>query len=233
MRPDGPTARRPCDLGGHCTRLGVRNRGRGGTIYSLEFRRRRAAYPLGPGSSPPGSASSEPWTPSGRPTGAALLTSRYLSRDDGRPRAATAITAIDITLTNTRLSPPGSRPQPRPHRKNPARTGPQPPTRRQRVIALMTTDPRDWSGPNSPNASRSPRATCSPSSVNGPSSASSPAPASPSTPSTRRHPQHPRQLLQTLNYAAWIRMGRPLMGLPQCELRRFPHPWLPGSLSGL
>ncbi len=31
------------------------------------------------------------------------------------------------------------RPRPRAHRKNPARTGPQPPTRRQRVTASMTT----------------------------------------------------------------------------------------------
>ncbi len=39
------------------------------------------------------------------------------------------------------------RPRPRAHRKNPARTGPQPPTRRQRVTASMTTGPhRDRSG---------------------------------------------------------------------------------------
>jgi hypothetical protein len=74
-------------------------------------------------------------------------TSRYLSRDDGRPRVVTAITAITITLTTPPLDPPGGRPRPRPHRKNPARTGPQPPTRRQRVTALMRTEPhRDWSG---------------------------------------------------------------------------------------
>jgi hypothetical protein len=74
-------------------------------------------------------------------------TSRYLARDDGRPRAVTAITAIHITVTTPQLDPPGGRPRPRAHRKNPARTGPQPPTRRQRVTALMTTEPhRDWSG---------------------------------------------------------------------------------------
>jgi Insertion element 4 transposase N-terminal/Transposase DDE domain len=74
-------------------------------------------------------------------------TSRYLARDDGRPRAVTAITAISVTVTTPPLDPPGGRPRPRPHRKNPARTGPQPPTRRQRVTALMTTQPhRDWSG---------------------------------------------------------------------------------------
>src|SRR5260221_3232936 len=73
-------------------------------------------------------------------------TSRYLARDDGRPRAVTTIAAIRVTITTPPLDPPG-RPRPRPHRKNPARTGPQPPTRRQRVTALMTTQPhRDWSG---------------------------------------------------------------------------------------
>ena len=130
-------------------------------------------------------------------------TSRYLARHDGRPRTVTAITAISVTLTTPPLDPPGGRPRPRTHRKNPARTGPQPPTRRQRVTALMTTEPhRDWSGRNSPNASRSPPATCTPSSANGPRPASSPAPASLPTPSARRQPAHPRQARQTLNYAA-------------------------------
>jgi hypothetical protein len=46
-------------------------------------------------------------------------TSRYLSRDDGRPRVVTAITAITITLTTPPLDPPGGRPRPRPHRKKP------------------------------------------------------------------------------------------------------------------
>jgi hypothetical protein len=54
-------------------------------------------------------------------------TSRYLARDDGRPRAVTAITAISVTITAPPLDPPGSRPRPRPHRKNPARTGPSRP----------------------------------------------------------------------------------------------------------
>jgi hypothetical protein len=71
-------------------------------------------------------------------------TSRYLARDDGRPRA---VTAISITVTTPPLDPPGGRLRARPHRKNPIRTGPWPPTRRQRVTALMTTEPhRDWSG---------------------------------------------------------------------------------------
>jgi hypothetical protein len=73
-------------------------------------------------------------------------TSRYLARPDGRPRKVTSITAIRVTITTPPLDPPGRKPRLRPHRKNPARTGPQPPTRRQRVTALMATEPRDWSG---------------------------------------------------------------------------------------
>ena len=74
-------------------------------------------------------------------------TSRYLARDDGRPRAVTTIAAISVTITTPPPGPPGGRLRPRSHRKNPARTGPQPPTRRQRVTALMATQPhRDWSG---------------------------------------------------------------------------------------
>jgi hypothetical protein len=71
-------------------------------------------------------------------------TSRYLARPDGRPRAVTSITAIDITLTTPPLDPPTgaaltARTQPP--------TGPQPPTRRQRVTALMATEPhRSWPG---------------------------------------------------------------------------------------
>jgi hypothetical protein len=75
-------------------------------------------------------------------------TSRYLSRDDGRPRAVTTITAISVTITTPPIDPAGGRPRCR--RKAPARAGlrpPQPPTRRQRVTSLMTTEPhRDWSG---------------------------------------------------------------------------------------
>jgi Insertion element 4 transposase N-terminal/Transposase DDE domain len=74
-------------------------------------------------------------------------TSRYLSRADGRPRAVTTITAIAVTVTTPPLDPPQGRPRPRSHRKTCARTGPRPPTRRQRVTALMATEPhRDWSG---------------------------------------------------------------------------------------
>ena len=41
-------------------------------------------------------------------------TSRYLSRDDGRPRAATAITAISVTITTPPLDPPEAGPAPPP-----------------------------------------------------------------------------------------------------------------------
>ena len=71
-------------------------------------------------------------------------TSRYLSRDDGRPRAATAITAISVTITTPPLDHPGDRP--RAHRKLTSPRPPRPHTRRQRVTALMATEPRDWSG---------------------------------------------------------------------------------------
>jgi hypothetical protein len=67
-------------------------------------------------------------------------TSRYLNRDDGRPQTATAITAIDITVR----TPPLSRGRPR--RYSPARPRPpQPPTRRQKITAIITSQPpRDW-----------------------------------------------------------------------------------------
>ncbi|HEX4063029.1 MAG TPA: IS4 family transposase [Streptosporangiaceae bacterium] len=71
-------------------------------------------------------------------------TSRYLSRDDGRPRAATAITAITVTITTPPIDHPAGRP--RPHRKLAGPRPPQPHTRRQRVTTLMATEPRDWSG---------------------------------------------------------------------------------------
>jgi Insertion element 4 transposase N-terminal/Transposase DDE domain len=71
-------------------------------------------------------------------------TSRYIARDDGRPRTPATITAISITICTLPPGPPAA--STRRHRKNPARTGPQPPTRRQRVTALMATEPRDWSG---------------------------------------------------------------------------------------
>jgi hypothetical protein len=72
-------------------------------------------------------------------------TSRYLSRDDGRPRAVTAITTISVTITTPPLDLPGDRP--RRHRKLASPRPPRPLTRRHRVTTLMATEPhRDWSG---------------------------------------------------------------------------------------
>ena len=71
-------------------------------------------------------------------------TSRYLNRDDGRPRAATAITAIDITITTPPLDhrqQPRRPPQTRPAPATPAAHPPA------RITAIMTSEPpRDWSG---------------------------------------------------------------------------------------
>jgi hypothetical protein len=72
-------------------------------------------------------------------------TSRYQARDDARPHITTAITAIGITIITPPLDLRPRRPRPAPKDKQPR--PPQPPTRRQRVTALMTTDPnRTWSG---------------------------------------------------------------------------------------
>jgi len=70
-------------------------------------------------------------------------TSRYLNRDDGRPRVVTAITAIDITVHTPPPLGDG-----RPRRYTPARPRPpQPPTRREQITAIITSHPpRDWSG---------------------------------------------------------------------------------------
>jgi hypothetical protein len=71
-------------------------------------------------------------------------TSRYHENDDSRPRLPAVITAIDVTVHTPPLAPgaPGrarySTRTPRPD---------QPPTRRQRITAIMTSQPpRDWSG---------------------------------------------------------------------------------------
>ncbi len=69
-------------------------------------------------------------------------TSRYLNRDDGRPAPPTTIAAIDIAV---RTPPIDLAPRPRRNRENSRTT--KPPTRRHRVIAIMTADPRRaWSG---------------------------------------------------------------------------------------
>ena len=68
-------------------------------------------------------------------------TSRYLNHGDQRPHAVTAITAINVTVHSPPASTSaGTR---RPHRKT--STGPQPPTRRQKITAIITSQPpRDW-----------------------------------------------------------------------------------------
>jgi hypothetical protein len=72
-------------------------------------------------------------------------TSRYLNRDDGRPSASTAVTSIDVHLR----TPPPLDPA-RSWRSRQARNKPRiprPPTRRDRVTALLASTPRRaWSG---------------------------------------------------------------------------------------
>jgi Insertion element 4 transposase N-terminal/Transposase DDE domain len=72
-------------------------------------------------------------------------TSRYHENDDSRPRSSTAITAIGVTM---RTPPPGTTgPRRRPHRRATTRLGPQPPTRRQLITAIITSQPpRPWTG---------------------------------------------------------------------------------------
>jgi hypothetical protein len=63
-------------------------------------------------------------------------TGRYHDRDEARPAKPTTITAITITMHTPPLDPAPA----------PARP-PQPPTRRQRITAIMNSDPsRSWSG---------------------------------------------------------------------------------------
>jgi hypothetical protein len=70
-------------------------------------------------------------------------TSRYLNRDDGRPAHPATITAIDIAISTPPVDlRPGrtryDRSTPRP---------PRPPTRRDRVTAIITSHPpREWNG---------------------------------------------------------------------------------------
>jgi Transposase DDE domain len=72
-------------------------------------------------------------------------TSRYQARDDARPHTTTVITAIGITITTPPLDLRPRRPRPAPKGNKPR--PPRPPTRRQQVIALMSTDPnRTWTG---------------------------------------------------------------------------------------
>jgi len=71
-------------------------------------------------------------------------TSRYHENHDSRPRSSTAITAIGVTMRPPALGTGG----PGRSRYTPATPRPpQPPTRRQLITAIITTEPpRDWSG---------------------------------------------------------------------------------------
>ncbi len=71
-------------------------------------------------------------------------TSRYHENDDSQPRSSTAITAIGVTMRTPALGTGG----PGRSRYTPATPRPpQPPTRRQLITAIITTEPpRDWSG---------------------------------------------------------------------------------------
>jgi hypothetical protein len=73
-------------------------------------------------------------------------TSRYLNHGDQRPHTVTTITAISVTVRTPPLRDSAS--GRRPHRRTtPARLGPERPTRRQLITAIMTSEPpRPWSG---------------------------------------------------------------------------------------
>ena len=73
-------------------------------------------------------------------------TSRYLNRDDGRSADPATSTAIDIAISTPPLDlKPG---RTRRERNTPPRPrSPGPPTRRERITAIITSHPpRDWSG---------------------------------------------------------------------------------------
>jgi len=71
-------------------------------------------------------------------------TSRYHQRDHSRPQAPTAIAAIGITM---RIPPLGTGGTGRSRTKYSTPGPPQPPTRRQLLTAIITSQPtRDWSG---------------------------------------------------------------------------------------
>jgi len=70
-------------------------------------------------------------------------TSRYLNHGDDRPHTVTAITTISVTMHTPPLRDPTSRR--RPHRKTSTLIGPPRPTRRQKITAIITSQPpRDW-----------------------------------------------------------------------------------------
>ncbi len=73
--------------------------------------------------------------------------SRYHARQDGRPQQSTTIAAIDIAVhppppPDPTQKPPRQRTQPRfAHQPAPAPRAPAPPTRRERVVAILAADP--------------------------------------------------------------------------------------------
>ena len=70
-------------------------------------------------------------------------TSRYLNRDDRRPRSVTTITAISVTVHTPRPDPS----QRQRYRRPAPRPGPQPPTRRDLITGIILSQPpRDWTG---------------------------------------------------------------------------------------
>ena len=73
-------------------------------------------------------------------------TSRYLNHGDQRPHAVSAITTITVTVRTPPLDNAAARASKRrPHRKTSALIGPQRPTRRQLLTAIITSQPpRDW-----------------------------------------------------------------------------------------
>ncbi len=72
-------------------------------------------------------------------------TSRFLNHGDERPRAVTAITAINVTMHTPPLDNSASKR--RPHRRTSPPHGPPRPTRRGMITAIITSQPpRDWTG---------------------------------------------------------------------------------------
>ena len=73
---------------------------------------------------------------------------RYPSHGDQRPHAVTDITTLSVTIRTPPLDDPAARAgKRRPHRRTSTRNGPQPPTRRQLITAIITSQPpRDWAG---------------------------------------------------------------------------------------
>ena len=143
-------------------------------------------------------------------------TSRYQARDDARPHTTTAITAIGITITTPPLDTCAPPPRPGPKDKQPR--PPRPPTRRQRVIALMNSDPhRAWTGQELAAQLEIKLHNLLTQLAEWSRRASSPTPTTAPTRSTHAQATRPGQTHQTLNYAALARdrLRRPWT---QCHL---------------